>query len=137
MKTIKISKSIYLATFFALMLMTSCQPANDPTDNSNNESKSEPYKGAAFVGTWKATVEDGEVFYFKLNADASFAERYSGWSNFEYDYDRYTVNGNEIILPDCAFSQGYGETFTMEIVNNNKMVWIGDFLDYRVDLIRQ
>lgn len=128
----KISKSIILLQFCVLMLVASCSPADNGSTNT-----SEPYKGEKFVGTWQATVEDGEVFYFKLNADASFAERYSRWENFVYDYDRYTVNGNRITLPNCGFAQGYGTTFTMEFVNNNKMIWDGDFHDYRVELVRQ
>lgn len=136
MKTMKFLKSIILFTILCTgILFVSCQSTDEHT--GNNDNKSDLYAGKAFVGTWKATVEDGEVYYLKLNADASFAERYSSWSNFYDDYDHYTVNGNRITLPNCGFAQGYGETFTMEIVNNNKMVWIGDLLDCRVELIRQ
>ena len=86
------------------------------------------YEGETFVGDWKLTGGwDNDVFFIRLNANGIFEYRWIEWDEWEVADELYSVSGDYITIPHCAISQAYGTEFEMTIVNDNKMIWIGEY----------
>lgn len=107
-------------------------------DEENDKPSGDKYEGETFVGNWKAVVEDwDETYYIKLKANGKFEYRFEEWDEWDVADELYSVSGDYITIPDCAISQGYGEEYEMDIVNNNKIIWIGTLFGDQITLTRQ
>lgn len=100
----------------------------DEEDEENDKPSGDKYEGETFVGNWKLTGGwDNDVFFIRLNANGIFEYRWIEWDEWEVADELYSVSGDYITIPHCAISQAYGTEFEMTIVNDNKMIWIGEY----------